>query len=115
MPRKKAKPAPKKPQTKTAFVLGFPHAMSAKEVVAKGKSAGKILTVKHVWAIRSDARKRKTGASKQSATRSVAGSHAATRHDHTRALRTIVIHVGVDNVHSMVDQIARELEAMAGK
>jgi hypothetical protein len=54
-----SKASPKKPQTKTSYVLGFPHSTPAKEVVAKGKAAGVALTDKLVWAIRSDEKKKK--------------------------------------------------------
>ena len=60
MPKKTV--APKKPQTKTAYVLSLPRTMSAKEVVAKGKAAGISLSDAHVYAIRSDAKKRKAKA-----------------------------------------------------
>lgn len=61
-----SKPTSKKPQTKTAYVLGFPHSVPAKDVVVKGKAAGVALTDKLVWAIRSDAKKKK-GARKSKA------------------------------------------------
>ena len=39
--------------TKTAFVLGLPQTLAAKDVVEKAKAAGMTLTDKHVYAIRS--------------------------------------------------------------
>jgi hypothetical protein len=55
--------AKKKKQTKTAYVLSLPRDLPAKAVVDKGKAAGISLTEKHVYSIRSDARRRegKTG------------------------------------------------------
>ena len=60
MPKKTAKAAAPKKQTKTAYVLSLPRTLSAKEVVAKGKAAGISLSDAHVYAIRS-AKKRKAG------------------------------------------------------
>jgi hypothetical protein len=43
---------------KTAFVLGFPADMSAKDVIDKGKAAGITLTDRYVYSIRSKAKVR---------------------------------------------------------
>jgi hypothetical protein len=42
--------------SKTAFVLGLPHDLSAKDVVAKGKAQGIKLSTAHVYKIRSSAK-----------------------------------------------------------
>ena len=47
--------------TKTAFVLGLPASLSAKEVVAKASEAGIALKEKYVWNIRTSARGNKPG------------------------------------------------------
>ena len=47
---------------KTAFVLGLPASMSAKEVIDKGKAAGIKLTDRYVYSIRSKAKVRGTTA-----------------------------------------------------
>ncbi len=54
---KKAKPTPKKPQSKTKFILAQPKKMLAKDVVAKGRATGLTLTEKYVWQVRSAAKR----------------------------------------------------------
>lgn len=60
---------------KTAFVLGLPRDLSAKDVVAKGKAQGIVLSEAHVYKIRSTA-KSKGGAP---AARSSAASSSASK------------------------------------
>jgi hypothetical protein len=68
--KKKAAKAKKSTQakspygTKTAFVMGLPRDMSAREVVAKGKAQGIKLSEAHVYKIRSTS---KGGATKKAA------------------------------------------------
>ena len=68
--KKKAAKAKKSTQakspygTKTAFVMGLPRDMSAREVVAKGKAQGIKLSEAHVYKIRSTS---KGGAAKKAA------------------------------------------------
>ena len=109
MPRKKAKPASKKPQTKTSFVLSFPHAMTAKDVVAKGKAAGLTLTEKHVWAIRSDSKKRKSNNAAKKATAPKKVSVATTSkkngvaaHNAEDLLRTAALALGLPRAMSLL-------------
>jgi hypothetical protein len=71
MPKKKTKkPTNKKPAktaktiNKSAFVRKLPASMPAKDVVAKAKEQGITLTEKHVYAIRSIAKK-KTGSKRK--------------------------------------------------
>lgn len=105
MPKKK--PAAKK-QTKTAFVLSFPHSMPAKDVVAKGKAAGVSLSDKHVWAIRSDAKKRKSkGAAKKSSrkqisTRATPNAHGVSEGD-VELLRNLAARIGVPRVLAVLE------------
>lgn len=67
MPRKKAaskssaNSSAAKPQSKTAFVLGQPAGLSAKEVSAKGKAAGLTITEAYVYTIRSSAKNKAGG------------------------------------------------------
>jgi hypothetical protein len=66
MPKKKSSTSMKngaessKVTNKTAFVLGLPASMSAKEVIDKGKAAGIKLTDRYVYSIRSKAKVRGT-------------------------------------------------------
>jgi hypothetical protein len=56
MPRTSStKSSKKKTGNKTAFVLDLPPSMTAREVVANGKAAGIVLSVPHVYVIRSKA------------------------------------------------------------
>ncbi len=81
MTKKKTTSAPStkapKTQTKTAFVLGFPHGMPASKVVEEGKKAGVALTEKAVWSVRSEARTRKAKKGKKPAAPKAAAPKAA--------------------------------------
>ena len=80
MPKKTANAAGPKKQTKTAYVLSLPRTLSAKEVVAKGKAAGISLSDAHVYAIRSDAKKRKAKAGGKGTPKKT--SHATHKNHH---------------------------------
>ena len=69
----------KKKVTKTAFVLGLDRDLSAKEVVEKAKAAGISLTEKHVYSIRSDAKRRETKATGKIGTRKKPGPKPGSR------------------------------------
>ncbi|MFI5296825.1 MAG: hypothetical protein ACHREM_01895 [Polyangiales bacterium] len=65
-----------KPQTKTAFVLGFPRETPVADVVAKGKAAGFAISVDHVHKIRSVA---KVSAKKKRAAKKAAKAPTAAK------------------------------------
>jgi len=107
MPRKTAakSTAPKK-QTKTAYVMSLPRTLSAKEVVAKGKAAGISLSDAHVYAIRSDAKKRKakargTATPKKSAY-ATHNTHGVSEGD-IEVLRNLAAKIGVPRVLSILE------------
>jgi hypothetical protein len=72
---------------KTAFVLGLPRDLSAKEVVAKGKAQGIVLSEAHVYKIRSTAKSkggpaaRSSTSSSSAAKASSGGSSASSKRD----------------------------------
>jgi len=53
--------------SKTQFVMGLPHDMSAKEVVARGKAKGLVLSEAHVYKIRSTNKSKAKGAAPKAA------------------------------------------------
>jgi hypothetical protein len=67
--------------------------MPAKDVIAKGKVAGVALSAAHIYAIRSDAKKRKGGRAKST-------SHAASHASHT---------VGNHKAEDLLKAVASEL------
>ncbi len=80
--KKKAAKAKKSTQakspygTKTAFVMGLPRDMSAREVVAKGKAQGIKLSEAHVYKIRSTSKGGAKKASKGMASKKAAKAPA---------------------------------------
>src|ERR1700679_274772 len=99
----KSKSAPKK-QTKTAYVLSLPHALPAKEVVAKGKAAGVSLTVAHVYAIRSGAKARKSKGRKAHSSNGHATvrHHAVGSHKAEDLLRAVASELGLAHAMSIL-------------
>lgn len=89
---------PKK-QTKTSFVLGLPSSMSARVVVAKAKAAGIPMTDKLVWAIRSDARKKKGHAPKKKAARATS-KHSS--HTAAELLRAVAAELGLSHAMAIL-------------
>ncbi len=53
--------------SKTQFVMGLPHDTSAKEVVARGKAKGLVLSEAHVYKIRSTNKSKAKGVAKKAA------------------------------------------------
>ena len=100
MPKKIAKK-----QTKAAYVLALPRTMSAKDVVAKGKAGGISLSTAHVYAIRSDAKKRRAnGGKKPTATAKKAsathnGGHQVGTHKAEELLKAVASELGL--THAM--------------
>jgi hypothetical protein len=71
---------------KTAFVLGLPRDLSAKEVVAKGKAQGIVLSEAHVYKIRSTAKSKggtpaRSSAASSASKASSGGSSASSKRD----------------------------------
>jgi hypothetical protein len=101
MPNKNAKK-----QTKAAYVLSLPRTMSAKDVVAKGKVAGVTLSVAHVYAIRSDAKKRKAHgkhASVKVKKHSVTNrSHAVGSHAAEELLKAVASELGLSHAMAIL-------------
>jgi hypothetical protein len=128
MPRKKAatksasSSSTAKPQSKTAFVLGQPAGLSAKEVSAKAKAAGLGITEAYVYTIRSSAKskaglpKRKPGRPKGSKNApkdsggggSVRAAVGSLKKAEGQLLEWILEH-GTSAVQQMVDNVTSKL------
>lgn len=112
-----------KPQSKTAFVLGQPAGLSAKEVSAKAKSAGLAITEAYVYTIRSSAKnkaggpRRKPGRPKGSKNAPKGGSVAravgSLKHAEAQLLEWILEH-GTPAVQQMVSNVTSRLRKIAG-
>jgi len=123
MPKTKSnKPAK---TTKASFVRAIPSSVPAKEVVAKAKAAGMTLSEKHVYVIRSDAKKRgKKRAAKGSAPKASAGhstlaakSVATSGGSSTETtFRKLVLALGIPKSRSLVSDVERRLnQLISGK
>jgi hypothetical protein len=132
MPRKKSAKASAstsgaKPQSKTAFVLGQPAGLSAKEVSAKAKAAGLAITEAYVYTIRSSAKnkaglpRRKPGRPKGSknapkgggAVATVRGAVGSLKRAEAQLLEWILEH-GTPAVQQMVSNVTTKLRRIAG-
>lgn len=120
MPKKSSsKAAASAKPTKASFVRAIPSSVPAKEVVAKAKAAGMTLSEKHVYVIRSDAKKRSAkkkagGASKghapaAQATKSV--SHSGGGANETN-FRKLVLALGIPKAKSLVTDVERRLNQL---
>jgi hypothetical protein len=119
MPKKSSsKPAKPAKPTKASFVRAIPSSVPAKEVVAKAKAAGMTLSEKHVYVIRSDAKKRSAkkkagGASKghaasaSPATKAVA--HSAGGGSNETNFRKLVLALGIPKAKALVTDVERRL------
>jgi hypothetical protein len=128
MPKTKssASSKPAKP-TKASFVRAIPASVPAKEVVAKAKAAGMTLSEKHVYVIRSDAKKR---SKKRAAKGSAPAAKATTGHSTLAAktvshsggsanetnFRKLVLALGIPKSKSLVSDVERRLnQLISGK
>jgi len=114
--------------TKASFVRGIPSSVPAKEVVAKAKAAGMTLSEKHVYVIRSDAKKRskKRGGALKSTSASSAPSTASAAPKSSSSssgggsnetnFRKLVLAIGIPKAKSLVSDVERRLnELISGR
>jgi hypothetical protein len=111
------KGTPKKGRTKTAFVLEFPFDLHARDVVAKAKSQGIVLTEKHVAAIRSIAKKKtRLGGKKKVSIASIKSAvvlpKGASRLSPDDLLRAAVLAVGLPRATELVAEENRKLRLL---
>lgn len=105
--KKKAATTGKK-VNKSEFVRS--HAdLTPAQIVAKANAAGIKLSPTYVYTVRSNQNKAKA--------RKAAGApkkkNPLLQHlDHIRALRTVILHVGIDRAKEMMDQIVTDLTVM---
>jgi outer membrane biosynthesis protein TonB len=128
MPKSKSSASSKaeKP-TKASFVRAIPSSVPAKEVVAKAKAAGMTLSEKHVYVIRSDAKKRsKKKAAKGSAPKASSSGQssvaAKTVTSNTSggaaetSFRKLVLALGIPKSRALVSDVERRLnQLISGK
>lgn len=105
--KKKAAATSGKKVNKSEFVRS--HAdLTPAQIVEKAKAAGIKLSPSYVYTVRGNqkAKARKaTGASKK--------KNPLLQHlDHVRALRGVILHVGIDRAKDMMDQIVTDLMAV---
>jgi hypothetical protein len=124
MPKTKShKPAK---TTKASFVRAIPSSVPAKEVVAKAKAAGMTLSEKHVYVIRSDAKKRsKKRAAKGSAPKAPSAGHSTLAAKSVASsggsatettFRKLVLALGIPKSRSLVSDVERRLnQLISGK
>ena len=111
----KTSPAATKPQTKAAFVLALPRTMPAKDVVAKGKAAGLVLSPGHIYAIRSSA---KTGGKKSArkpwTTGAPSGTSAKVSHTAEDLLRAVAAELGLSRAMSILQAEHDRVQRLLG-
>jgi hypothetical protein len=117
---KKSSSKPAKP-TKASFVRAIPSSVPAKEVVAKAKAAGMTLSEKHVYVIRSDAKKRSAkkkagGASKGHVATTSSAAKAVTQGagggSNETNFRKLVLALGIPKAKSLVTDVERRLNQL---
>lgn len=122
MPRGKRKAAVKKTgakkttMSKADFVRSLPSDTPAKDVVVKAKAAGITLNEMTVYKTRSldkAAGKRKAKKAGVSKPGPKPKSPVSQHLEHVRALRGVILHVGIDRAKEMMDQIVKDLMVMA--
>ncbi|MEO8874915.1 MAG: hypothetical protein ABI461_04945 [Polyangiaceae bacterium] len=126
---KTSKPAKPAKITKASFVRGIASTVPAKEVVAKAKAVGMTLSEKHVYVIRSDAKKRskKRGAAGKAAggaapsaspasTTSTAGKSTGGSGSNETNFRKLVLALGISKSRTLVSDVERRLnELISGR
>ena|SRR3990167_6581695 len=103
----------KKAATKAEFVRAQPRDMSAKAIVSKAAAAGMKLGERYVYRVRTleKGRQRKRPKASKATFRSTVTRAAAPREhlEHVKALRRVILHVGLDRAKEMMDQIVKDL------
>jgi hypothetical protein len=124
MPKSKSSAANKSAKpTKASFVRAIPASVPAKEVVAKAKAAGMTLSEKHVYVIRSDAKKRsKKKAAKGSAPKATTGHSSLAAKTVSSGggggsatetnFRKLVLALGIPKSKSLVSDVERRLNQL---
>lgn len=109
MPKKTAA----KKTSRADFVRSQPATMPAADVVAKAAAAGVKLSKDNVYRTRmlDNRAKRSGGSAAPGRTRSRSrGKRPAGQHtEHVRALRSVVLHVGIDRARELMDDVVRGL------
>jgi len=99
--QKKSAVTPKAKLTKSGYVRSLPASLSAKDVIAKAKTVGLSLSEAHVYAIRSEAkRKKKNGVHKAPAVHHT--SHAVGSHQAEELLKALGAELGFTRAMSVL-------------
>ncbi len=102
--KKKAAKGNGKKVNKSEFVRSHPNLEPA-QIVEKAKAAGIDLPVSYVYNVRGNEKTRAKKAGKGTKGKSPLSQHV----DHIRALRGVILHVGIDQAKAMMDQIVTDL------
>lgn len=96
--------------SKAAFVRAIDDSVPAKEVVAKAKAAGITITEKHVYVIRSGARKKKAGAKSAAPKPTRVASPGASHSSDETSFRKLALAIGIPRAKAIVADLERRLE-----
>ena len=95
--------------SKTAFVLGLPKSMSAKEVVAEGKKKGCEISEKYVYVVRSNAKRKARSVSVGGRkTRRVVGSTLAA--SRVAQFRKLAFELGLDRAEQVLSDTRKKVQ-----
>lgn len=102
------KKAGKAKGSKTDFINKH-AALKPLEVEAKAKEAGLDIKAAYVSSVRSKAKAGGATGAKGKSARGKSKSPVSQHLDHVRALRGVILHVGIDRAKEMMDQIVKDL------
>jgi hypothetical protein len=98
--------------SKTDFINKH-AALKPLEVEAKAKEAGLDIKAAYVSSVRSKAKSSGTNRASGKSTRAKGKSPISQHLDHVRALRGVILHVGIERAKEMMDQIVKDLMVLA--
>jgi hypothetical protein len=93
-----------KKDNKSEFVRSHSNLAPA-QIVEKAKAAGLDLSVSYVYNVRGQQKAKAKKAGRSAKAKSPVLQHL----DHVRALRTVILHVGIERAKQMMDQIVTDL------
>lgn len=99
--------------SKTDFIRKYAN-LKPLEVEAKAKEAGLDIPAGYVSSVRSKAKSGKKNVKSAKGKPGPKPKGPLSQHlDHVRALRSVILHVGIDQAKAMMDQIVKDLMVMA--
>lgn len=94
--------------SKVAFIMKH-AALKPLQVEAKAKEAGLDIKAGYVSSVRSKAKAGGANGARGTSARGGSKSPVTQHLDHVRALRGVILHVGIDRAKEMMDQIVKDL------